>query len=81
MEEIYIPLNKVNVGQTCIIKELKVTGKQRRRLLDLGFIKDTQVKVIRKSPLGDPTAYLIRKSLVALRKEEASNVLVEIISD
>lgn len=81
MEEIYIPLNKVNVGQTCIIKELKVTGKQRRRLLDLGFIKDTQVKVIRKSPLGDPTAYLIRKSLVALRKEEASNLLVEIISD
>jgi ferrous iron transport protein A len=81
LEEIYIPLNKVNVGQTCIIKELKVTGKQRRRLLDLGFIKDTQVKVIRKSPLGDPTAYLIRKSLVALRKEEASNVLVEIISD
>ena len=81
MEEIYIPLNKVNVGQTCIIKELKVTDKQRRRLLDLGFIKDTQVKVIRKSPLGDPTAYLIRKSLVALRKEEASNVLVEIISD
>lgn len=81
MEEIYIPLNKVNVGQTCIIKELKVTGKQRRRLLDLGFIKDTQVKVIRKSPLGDPTAYLIRKSLIALRKEEASNLLVEIISD
>ena len=70
MEEIYIPLNKVNVGQTCIIKELKVTGKQRRRLLDLGFIKDTQVKVIRKSPLGDPTAYLIRKSLVALRKKK-----------
>ena len=79
MYEKYIPLHQVHIGKTCIIKELKATGSQRRRLLDLGFTQDTPITVIRRSPLRDPTAYLIKKSIIALRQEEASKILVEII--
>lgn len=81
MKRIYIPLDQVHIGQTCVIQELKATGTQRRRMLDLGFIKDTEVKAIRRSPLGDPTAYLVRETVIALRKEEASKILVEIINE
>ncbi|MBM7684707.1 FeoA family protein [Defluviitalea raffinosedens] len=78
MKAIYIPLNKVETGQTCIVQDLRATGAQRRRMLDLGFIKDTEVKVMRCSPLGDPTAYFVRNTVIALRKEEASKILVKV---
>lgn len=58
------------------IRSIKARGKQRRRLLDLGFIPGTTIKAKRKSPLGDPIAYLIRGTLLALRKEETD--LIEI---
>ena len=80
MKGIYIPLNRVKTGQTCIVQELSATGPERRRMLDLGFIKDTEVKVMRRSPLGDPTAYFIRNTIIALRKEEASKILVKVNS-
>lgn len=81
MKAIYIPLNKVKTGQTCVVQDLNSTGIQRRRMLDLGFIKDTEIKVMRRSPLGDPTAYLIRETVIALRKEEASKILVKVIKE
>lgn len=52
-----------------------------RRLCDLGLIRNTVVECIMKSPLGDPTAYLIRGAVIALRKEDAAFVTVEVISD
>jgi len=52
-------------------------GMQRRRLLDLGVLPGTTIRAEIVSPLGDPTGYRIRGSLVALRKTEASLVNVE----
>ena len=42
--------------------------------MDLGFTEGSIVKTVRKSPLGDPTAYLIRGSIIALRQEEAAQI-------
>lgn len=42
--------------------------------MDLGFTEGTVVSVIRKSPLGDPTAYGVRGAVIALRKEEAAHI-------
>ncbi|WP_058487078.1 FeoA family protein [Defluviitalea phaphyphila] len=81
MKNTYIPLNQVTIGKTCIVKNLKSSGIKRRRILDLGFIPNTKIKVIRRSPLGDPTAYLIRETMIALRKEEASKILVKVINN
>ncbi|MBE6966297.1 MAG: ferrous iron transport protein A [Ruminococcaceae bacterium] len=47
------------------------------RLRDLGLIKGTRVECVMKSPLGDPTAYLIRGALIALRRDDAKYVLIE----
>ena len=51
--------------------DLKCTGDIRRRLLDLGIVKGTKITSVLKSPSGDPTAFEIRGSIIALRKEDA----------
>ncbi|MBI5866657.1 MAG: metal-dependent transcriptional regulator [Planctomycetes bacterium] len=51
-------------------------GPERRRLLDLGFVPGTLVEVELTSPAGDPTAYRVRGSVVALRREQASLIRV-----
>lgn len=52
-------------------------GPERRRLLDLGFVPGTWVEVDMVSPAGDPTAYRVRGSVVALRREQANLIRVD----
>ncbi|MEW5982889.1 MAG: metal-dependent transcriptional regulator [Acidobacteriota bacterium] len=52
-------------------------GPERRRLMDLGFVPGTIVDVDLVSPAGDPTAYRLRGSVVALRREQARLVRVD----
>ena len=56
---------------------LNCNGMIRRRLLDLGIVKGTKIVPILKSPSGDPTAFSIRGSVIALRKEDAN--LIDVI--
>jgi DtxR family Mn-dependent transcriptional regulator len=51
-------------------------GAERRRLLDLGFVPGTVVETELLSPTGDPTAYRVRGSVVALRREQAGLIRV-----
>ena len=62
-----LPLNTIG-----IIDTLNCNGNIRRRLLDLGLIKGTKITPVFKSPSGDPTAFEIRKTLIALRKEDSN---------
>lgn len=57
-----------------ISKEIR--GDSRRRLLDLGFVKGTSIKIDLKSPLGNPKAYLIKGTSIALRNDQASKILI-----
>lgn len=77
MKQALIPLNELNIGTYGKVKELTAEGKARRRMLDLGLIKDTVIELLRKSPAGDPIAYEIRGAVIALRCEEAAKILVE----
>ncbi len=70
------PLYRLHPGQNGIVTRLSAEGLTRRRLLDLGLVVGTVVESIRKSPLGDPIAYGIRGAVIALRKEESSQVFV-----
>lgn len=55
-------------------------GAERRRLLDLGFVPGSVVEAQLVSPAGDPTAYLVRGALVALRREQARVVRIARVS-
>ncbi|NLL71513.1 MAG: ferrous iron transport protein A [Epulopiscium sp.] len=77
MTKKWIPLDQLPVGSFGKVKELALEGNIRRRMLDLGLVYDTTVESLRKSPAGDPTAYEIRGTVIALRSQEASKILVE----
>ncbi len=63
-------------GQSARVKKLTATGSIRRRLLDIGLIENTKVECIGRSPSGDPTAFLIRGAVIAIRSEDCSNILI-----
>ncbi|MCX7885865.1 MAG: FeoA domain-containing protein [Verrucomicrobiae bacterium] len=73
------PLSAQPSGQRCRVLRLspRCRGAERRRLMDLGFVPGTTVEVELRGPFGDPTAYRVRDTLVALRREQANWVLVE----
>jgi DtxR family Mn-dependent transcriptional regulator len=52
-------------------------GSQRRRLLDLGVVKGTEIAPELVSAAGDPVAYRIRGALIALRREQAEWIRIE----
>lgn len=70
-EKDVIPLDQLSIGQKGVVVELRAEGLLRKRLLDLGILRDTVVEAKRRSPAGDPTAYYIRGTLIGLRKEDA----------
>lgn len=74
-----IPLHMAPIGSAVRVKALTADGGSRRRMLDLGLIVETIVESLRKSPSGDPIAYQIRGAVIALRSEEASKILVEVL--
>jgi DtxR family Mn-dependent transcriptional regulator len=51
-------------------------GPQRRRLMDLGLLPGTLIEAGLRSPAGDPTAYVVRGALIALRREQADQISI-----
>ncbi len=49
-------------------------GQERRRFMDLGILPGTQIEVEMRSPSGDPTAYRVRGTVIALRREQANMI-------
>lgn len=73
----YYSLNDMKPGESARIHSLTATGSTRRRLLDLGLVEQTLIKCVGKSPSGDPKAFLIRGSVIALRSTDGNQVLIE----
>ena len=59
------------------IERLEGPEKECRRLLDLGFTPGERVAVLRSTPLGDPIVVVLRGAQLALRKREASWIVVQ----
>ncbi|MFW5434700.1 FeoA family protein [Paenibacillus apiarius] len=74
-----IPLSNAKSGTHIRLNRIEVQGVLRRRLLDLGFVPGNVVEVLQKSPLGDPIAFRVNNTTIALRKEESSLIFGDII--
>lgn len=72
-------LDKIKVGESCIIKKIYDTSKIKRRLLDIGLIKNTKVVCVLESPTKDSLAYLIRGSVIAIRKVDSKEIEVNYV--
>ena len=71
-------LAEIKMGERAIVQELLTKGEMRRRLLDIGLVKNAPVCCLGKSPCGDPRAYLICGAVVAVRQADAGGVLVRV---
>ena len=70
-------LNNLAIGQAAIISSVGGEGMLRLRLLDMGLIPGTEVKVTRVAPMGDPVEIMIRGYRLSIRLEDAKTGEVE----
>ncbi len=69
-------LRDVAVGESATVRRLVGEGAIKRRIMDMGITKGTEVQVRKVAPLGDPIEVTVRGFELSLRKDEAAHVLV-----
>ena len=69
-------LNDVKVGEACTVTHLNDSGEIRRRIMDMGITKGTEVSVNKVAPLGDPIDVTVRGYHLSLRRSDAANIEV-----
>ena len=70
-------LKDVKIGETAIIKRLHGEGALRRRIMDMGLTKGTEIYVRKVAPLGDPIELNVRGYELSVRKGDAEMIEVE----
>lgn len=70
-------LRDVKIGQTVKIKRLHGEGAIKRRIMDMGLTKGTEVYVRKVAPLGDPMELTVRGYELSVRKGDAEMIEVE----
>lgn len=70
-------LKDVGIGQTATIKRLYGEGALKRRIMDMGLTKGTEVYVRKVAPLGDPLELTVRGYELSVRKADAEMIEVE----
>ena len=67
-------LDKLDINERARVRSVESLSPMYRRLLDLGFVRGSTVECVGKSPSGDPSAYLVRGAVIALRSEDARGI-------
>lgn len=71
-----ISLDKINLNEEYLIEDILLDEHILQRIYDLGLIENTVIKAIYKSPFNDPTAYLVRGTIIAIRECDAKKIFV-----
>ena len=69
-------LDELKPGQMGMIREIRAGGPIRRRLLELGITPGSSITLQRRAPLGDPLIVCLRDCTLAVRKSDASRILL-----
>ena len=67
-------LRSAKIGETVTVKRLNGEGAVKRRIMDMGITKGTEVYVRKVAPLGDPIEVTVRGYELSLRKQDAEMV-------
>ena len=71
-------LREAKVGQTVTVVRLHGAGAVKRRIMDMGITRGTQVHIRKVAPLGDPIEVTVRGYELSLRKSEAESIVVSL---
>lgn len=69
-------LKDIKPNEKCIITGLGKKSLLRKRIIDMGLTMETEIKVIKLAPLGDPIEIQVRGYTLSLRKDEAEQIFV-----
>lgn len=69
-------LKEVKVGEKAVIEKLHGEGALKRRIMDMGLTKGTEVYVRKVAPLGDPMELTVRGYELSVRKGDAERIEV-----
>lgn len=69
-------LSDISPGECCVITNMNISGRQRRRILELGFQPQSKLLCAFIAPSGSPLAFWVKNALVALRREDCANIEV-----
>ena len=72
-------LNEIKPGQECRVVRVTVEGGTGQRLMDMGVITGTRIKIVRNAPLMDPFDIYVRGSFLAVRRSDVKGVEVELL--
>lgn len=70
-------LKQVKIGQTVSVVKLHGEGAVKRRIMDMGITKGTEIYVRKVAPLGDPIEVNVRGYELSLRKADAEMIEVK----
>ena len=70
-------LKEVEVGGKVTIAKLLGDGAVKRRIMDMGLVKGTEVEVVKVAPIGDPIELAVRGYALSIRKDEAAMIEVK----
>jgi len=70
-------LRDVKIGETVVVARLHGEGAIKRRIMDMGITKNTEVFVRKVAPLGDPIEVTVRNYELSLRKADAEMIEVK----
>ncbi len=71
-----VPLSSLAPGRRATVLGVDSSTPEGRRLLELGFLPETTIRVVRRAPLGDPIAFYLRGGQICLRRSEAALIRV-----
>ena len=74
-------LHLLQPGQKATITKINGASALRRRFVEMGILKGETILIERNAPLGDPVEYFIKGYHLALRKEEAAFIEVNLLGD
>ena len=69
-------LNALDIGDSATVLLLENSGSIRRRLQDIGIVEGTEIECVLKAPSGDPSAYLIKGAVIAIRNDDSKKIFV-----
>ena len=72
-------LRETKIGETVKVVKLHGEGAVKRRIMDMGITKGTEIYVRKVAPLGDPVELTVRGYELSLRKAEAEMIEVEAV--
>ena len=74
----FTTLNNLEFNEKGIVKSISCNDRITRRLYDLGLLENTVICPIFSSPFGDPRAYEFRGNIIAIRNDDANNIVIEV---